>query len=340
MRKPLQAALAVILSFSLAVAVPLQAFAADKTISAKALQTSLNAKVGNPDLGKQYKSWCLAFVADQFAEMGAVRSSACCAAEYGRLRGAEGSILTINSVPIGSDVFFTSESTVCSTCTNKYGNGTEKWYAGHVGIYVGGGYVIHAMNNRIAKDKVVTLHNFKSMDYVGYAAHGGVKMKADVAATTHGTAPEYPSVGSVPNYLPPGYTPPTTDEANPSPVEGTPPVAPSEPAEEPAAPAPKPATVKNPTAPKWKSLKTAKKRVIKVAWKKVAGVTGYQVQYAANKQFKLSLTKTVKASATSVSLKARYAKKRYYVRVRAYKTVSGKKYYSKWTAVKSVTTKS
>lgn len=339
MRKPVRAAMALILSFSLAAAVPSQALAADKVISAKALQTSLNAKVGNPDLGKQYKSWCLAFVADQFAEMGAVRSSACCAAEYGRQRGAAGSILTINSVPIGSDVFFTSESTVCSTCTKSYGNGTEKWYAGHVGIYVGGGYVVHAMNNRIAKDKVVTLHNFKSMDYVGYAQHGGVKMKADAAATTHGSAPEYPSVGSTPNYLPPGFVPPTTDDADPGPVEGTPPVAPSQPVEEPTAPAPQPATVKSPAAPKWKSLKAAKKRVIKVTWKKVSGVTGYQIQYAANKQFKLSLTKTAKASATSVSLKARYAKQRYYVRVRVYKTVDGKKYYSKWSAVKAVKTK-
>lgn len=345
MRTSRKAAMAVILSAALACAVPMQALAAKApTVSAKALQTSLNAKVGNPELGKQYKSWCLKFVADQFAEMGAVRDSACCAAEYGRLRGlTAGSVLMLNVVPIGSDVFFTSEATVCSTCTQKYGQGKEKWYAGHVGIYVGGGYVIHAMNNRIAKEKVATLHSFKSMDYVGWASHGGVTVKQDVTdAASHGAAPDYPSVGAAPNYLPPGYEPPadmqapddaTAPDAE-SPADAT---APEKPA--PATPTPAAAAVKKPAIPKLKSIKAAKKRVIKVAWKKVAGAKGYQIKYAANKKFKQSLTKTVKASKTSLKLKARYAKTRYYVKVRAYKVVDGKKVYSKWSSVKSVKTK-
>lgn len=340
MRKPLQATLAVALSALLVGALPLQALGADKAISAKALQTSLNAKVGNPDLGKAYKSWCLKFVADQFAEMGAVRDSTCCAAWYGSLHEAAGTIVTINSVPIGSDVFFTSNSTVCSTCTARE---KKTMYAGHVGIYVGGGYVIHAMNNRISKDKVVTLHNFKSMDYAGYAKHGNVTVTQDAAVTTHGSAPEYPSVGAVPDYLPPGYTAPAdteTDDATGSIPGAEEPAAPVAPAE-PAAPTTSTASAapKKPAAPKLKTLKAAKKRVIKVTWKKVKGTSGYQVKYASNKKFKQSLTKTVKASKTSLKLKARYAKQRYYVKVRAYKTVNGKKYYSKWSSVKSVKTK-
>lgn len=345
MRKPLQATLAVVLSALLVSALPLQALGADKAISAKALQTSLNAKVGNPDLGKAYKSWCLKFVADQFAEMGAVRDSTCCAAEYGRkLEMKVGTVSDLNNVPIGADVFFTSNSTVCSTCTARE---KKTMYAGHVGIYVGGGYVIHAMNNRISKDKVATLHNFKSMDYVGWAPHRNVTVTQDAAATTHGSAPEYPSVGAVPDYLPPGYVPPEGTETDGSAggnAGGTPdteePAAPVAPAE-PAAPTTSTAAAapKKPAAPKLKTLKAAKKRVIKVTWKKVKGATGYQVKYASNKKFKQSLTKTVKASKTSLKLKARYAKQRYYVKVRAYKTVNGKKYYSKWSSVKSVKTK-
>ena len=341
MRKPAHIVLAVMLSAALVGTVPLEARAADTVVSARTLQSSLNAKVGNPDLGKKYRSWCLAFVADQFVELGAVRDSACCAAEYGRLRGASGSILTINSVPIGSDVFFSSNSTPCSTCTRIYGRGTTTYYAGHVGIYVGGGYVVHAMNGRIAKEKVTTIHGFKSMDYVGFASHGGVTVVQDADPATHGSAPDYPSVGSAPNYLPPGYgfssTAVTDPEEGTESGVGAPTLS-----KEPVAPASGVATSqtgKRPAAPKHKSIKAAKKRVIKLSWKKVKGASGYQIKYAANKKFKQSLTKTVKASKTSLALKARYAKTRYYVKIRAFTVENGKKYYSKWSTVKSVKTR-
>ena len=42
---------------------------------------------------------------------------------------------------------------------------------------------------------------------------------------------------------------------------------------------------------------------------------------------------------TSVTLKSLKAKKTYYVRVRTYKTVDGKKYYSDWSSKKSKKTK-
>ena len=52
--------------------------------------------------------------------------------------------------------------------------------------------------------------------------------------------------------------------------------------------------------------------------------------------------KTVTVSSyktTSKTVKSLKAKKKYYVRVRTYKTVSGTKYYSSWSKAKSVTTK-
>ena len=81
---------------------------------------------------------------------------------------------------------------------------------------------------------------------------------------------------------------------------------------------------------------------IKVTWKKrTSQTTGYEIQYSTDKNFK-SKTKTVtikKNSANSVTIKKLKPKKTYYVRMRTYKTVSGKKYYSSWSKVKTVRTK-
>lgn len=90
----------------------------------------------------------------------------------------------------------------------------------------------------------------------------------------------------------------------------------------------------------------AAKKGFKVTWKKQkTQTTGYQVQYSTNKNFKKN-NKTVtisKNSTTSKSVGKLKAKKKYYVRVRTYKTVKfgGKsvKLYSGWSKAKSVTTK-
>ena len=96
-------------------------------------------------------------------------------------------------------------------------------------------------------------------------------------------------------------------------------------------------------APKKTSIKKVKgaKKAISVTWKKVSGVKGYQVQVATNKKFKKN-KKTVtvkKQKTTKTTVKKLKAKKKYYVRVRTYKIVNGKKVYSSWSKVKSVKTK-
>ena len=48
---------------------------------------------------------------------------------------------------------------------------------------------------------------------------------------------------------------------------------------------------------------------------------------------------TAKSTAKSAILENLASKKKYYIRIRTYKTVNGKKYYSSWSAVKSVTVK-
>jgi len=80
-----------------------------------------------------------------------------------------------------------------------------------------------------------------------------------------------------------------------------------------------------------------------VNWKKQPkSITGYQVQYSTSKKFKGKTTviKTVKKkSVTKLKASKLKAKKKYYVRVRTYKTVKGKKYYSRWSKSKTVKTK-
>lgn len=87
------------------------------------------------------------------------------------------------------------------------------------------------------------------------------------------------------------------------------------------------------------TLKALKSKKIKITWKKVAKATGYEIQYSTNKNFKKATKVTVKkASKVSKTISKLKAKKKYYVRIRAYKTVSGNKYTGSWTK-KSVKTK-
>ena len=86
---------------------------------------------------------------------------------------------------------------------------------------------------------------------------------------------------------------------------------------------------------------TAGKKSLKVSInKKTTQVTGYEIQYSTSKKFKSAKKVTIKkAKTTTTTIKKLKAKKTYYVRVRTYKTVKGKKYYSDWSSYKSKKTK-
>lgn len=90
-----------------------------------------------------------------------------------------------------------------------------------------------------------------------------------------------------------------------------------------------------------KKVKSKKKKTLFVQWKKLSGVTGYQIQVSTNKRFKKGVKKyTVgKAKTTKKTIKKLKRKKKYYVRIRAYKKVSGKKYYGKFSKVKKAKVK-
>lgn len=96
-----------------------------------------------------------------------------------------------------------------------------------------------------------------------------------------------------------------------------------------------------PKATSIKKLKKGKKS-FKITWAKVSGVTGYQIQYSTSSKFKAKSAKSVTvkgAKNTSKTIKSLKGGKKYYVRVRTYKTVNGKKYYSSWSKTKSITPK-
>lgn len=91
--------------------------------------------------------------------------------------------------------------------------------------------------------------------------------------------------------------------------------------------------------PKIKSVK-GKKKALTVKWKKAAGVKGYQLQYSRKKNFKKAKTITIKkAKKTKRTIRKLKRKKRYYVRIRTYKVVGGKTFYSAWSKKKSRKTK-
>ena len=75
---------------------------------------------------------------------------------------------------------------------------------------------------------------------------------------------------------------------------------------------------------------------ITIKWKKKSNITGYQIQYSTNSNFKNNnkIIKIKNAKTISKKITKLKAAKKYYVRIRTYK---GKKY-SKWSKVKSIKT--
>lgn len=88
------------------------------------------------------------------------------------------------------------------------------------------------------------------------------------------------------------------------------------------------------------NTKGAKKKLT-VNWKKISKATGYQIQVATDKKFtKNKKSVTVSKNKTiSTTIKKLKGKKKYYIRVRTYRKVAGKKVYSSWSSVKNVKTK-
>lgn len=83
------------------------------------------------------------------------------------------------------------------------------------------------------------------------------------------------------------------------------------------------------------------KKALTVKWKRQpAQTTGYQIRYSTNSSMTRSKTATIgNARITVKKITKLAAKKKYYVQVRTYKTASGKRYYSAWSAKRAITTR-
>ena len=97
---------------------------------------------------------------------------------------------------------------------------------------------------------------------------------------------------------------------------------------------------KVPKATRVKTVKTAKKSLL-ITWIKVKDAKGYEIQVATDKKFKKNKKTTVikKAKTVKQKIKKLKGKKKYFVRIRAYKFNGRIKVYSGWSKVKSGKTK-
>ena len=96
----------------------------------------------NSQVGIEWdKQACLNFVRTGFQNRGGDYSSTCCAYNY---RSSYIQSTDINTIPVGADVFFgTCGDGPCSDCGAAY--------YGHIGVYVGEGYFVHAAGGRVQK---------------------------------------------------------------------------------------------------------------------------------------------------------------------------------------------
>ena len=82
------------------------------------------------------------------------------------------------------------------------------------------------------------------------------------------------------------------------------------------------------------------KKMAFIKWKKQSGITGYQIQYAMKKSFAGKKNVWIKSpKKTSKNITNLKPKKKYYLKIRAYKTVNKKTYYGAWSKVVSKKTK-
>ena len=87
-------------------------------------------------------------------------------------------------------------------------------------------------------------------------------------------------------------------------------------------------------------VKSAKKGRANISWKKISGASGYEVymsQYKSKGFKKKAAVK--KQKVVSASVKGLKSGKKYYVKIRAYRTINGKKVYGAYSKIKSITIK-
>lgn len=85
------------------------------------------------------------------------------------------------------------------------------------------------------------------------------------------------------------------------------------------------------------SVKSVSKKTVKITWNKVKTAKGYQIKYSTKKN--MTGAKTVSSTALSKKITKLQSGKKYYFKVRAYKTADGSRIYGGWSSTKSVKVK-
>ena len=95
-----------------------------------------------------------------------------------------------------------------------------------------------------------------------------------------------------------------------------------------------------PSKPSLRTVKSPAKKIITAKWKKDKTITGYQFYMSTNKSFKTgTLAREYKSNKTQFKIFEWKSKKTYYLKMRSYKKVGGKKIYSDWSSVRKVKVK-
>ncbi|MBQ8086400.1 MAG: fibronectin type III domain-containing protein [Lachnospiraceae bacterium] len=99
-----------------------------------------------------------------------------------------------------------------------------------------------------------------------------------------------------------------------------------------------PVKVKRASVEKVKSVKvvSGKKKLI-VNWKKYTDCSGYQIQLSKRKNYSKATTFNIKKTKKQYVIKKLQSRKKYYIRIRAYKKYKNKMIYSKWVKVSKKT---
>ncbi len=87
-------------------------------------------------------------------------------------------------------------------------------------------------------------------------------------------------------------------------------------------------------------IKSTAKKKINVYWKKISNSSGYELQYSLKNNFKSK--KSVKIKSKKIlnkTIKSLKSNKKYYIKIRAYKLVEGKKIYGDFSKVKNIKVK-
>ena len=140
--------------------------------AAKTYDPSALVKTAESYVGKTWaEKSCLNFVANMVQKTyGTAYNSAPCAYEYGTKYLDKTSR---NDIPVGADVFFSGSNTYC---------GSHK--AGHIGIYVGDGYIIHTWSGKVVKTKIDNVTKSGVYKYRGWGWHGDMSFSSNSAASS------------------------------------------------------------------------------------------------------------------------------------------------------------